>query len=189
MSNVTVNDMLNSDRAAEFYSVKLCRKLKFTKEQEAEVALYLGAACVKASLKVTGCLNCQHILVPKKDFTRSSTSKYYLIDFKQFDNFCNHLSYLRDEECQLFQYVNSVFVNYTCSTLKVSGLNILSDICQLYMRNVMVNEWLTDECYDHRLSVLKYFIRAKLYKLIRDKNDAIRQIRSWSQTRRDLRNQ
>lgn len=190
LSNASINDnQLESERAAEFYSVKLTRKLKYGTEQEAEVSSYIGAACVKASLKLTNCSNCNHILVPKHDVSRHSTDNYILIDFKQFDDYCNHLSYLRSNECQLFQHINSLFINYTCNSLKTSGCNVLSRIMEHYLGNVMVGRWLLEECYHHRLSILKYFIRAKLYRLIRDKNDNIRQIRSWSQTRRDLRNQ
>jgi hypothetical protein len=72
-------------------------------------------------------------------------------------------------------------------TLKKTGFQMPS-IRQMSHKEVKV--WVdNDKCKGHRISMLRLFIRVKIYRLIKDKNENWRKPKAWSQTRRDLRNQ
>ncbi|CAL8078358.1 unnamed protein product [Orchesella dallaii] len=187
--DIVEDNKVGLQSAAEFYSVNVVRKLKFGKEQESEVALYMGAACIKAITNMSSCETCEKMLVQRTEQITPEMGKYSLVDFKQYDRFSNGLAYLSKSESDLFQFVNSTFTKTTCQALNSGGTKVLSGVLDRFEKQLLVIGWLKEDCPDHRRQILQHFIRAKMYQLVKDKNDAIRQLRSWSQTRRDLRNQ
>lgn len=88
-----------------------------------------------------------------------------------------------------FTTLNKDFLRFICKTLEIDGTNILGNMLKSLEREIYINEWLSVDSCNHRLIILKYFLRAKLYRLIKDKNEGIRRAKAWNQTRREMRNQ
>lgn len=183
--------LVNKNEAADFYSVKLNRKLKFGDEQESIVASYIGGAAVHSFLKNKNCNKCKLLLCNISGSLNDISREFILVKAKEFDPASSHLVYLEVSCKRFFEHVNKFFLKYVTETLKESGTGILSGIYERFILDQIVKKWINEvkDCTDHRETMLKYFLRSKLYRLIKDKNENIIQIRCWDQTRRDCRNQ
>lgn len=168
--------------ASQFYGRKVKRRLKFGAEQEKSVISYFGPACILAINRKNRCKVCGNMLCFKVN------SKQLLVDFKQFD-FSRRLASLNRQTALIFLRLTSLFDKFAQETLNVEGRSIVSSILNLYLADKVVLEWISENCRAHKLQILKYFIRAKLYRSVKDKNETLRKVKSWNQTRRDLRNQ
>ena len=78
-------------------------------------------------------------------------------------------------------------------SLNLSGKNISGGIITEFLQLDLVDSWLNEPkdetCKEHRLLMIKLFTRTKVFKLMDDKNEDWVKSTSWSQTRRETRNQ
>lgn len=158
------------------------RKLKLGNEQEQCVLTYFAPACIKKVEEKIKCQRCKEMLVAVDKVDDG------LLGFKQ-ESKGKALSICTDDELKIFQFLNQNFENFATNSLQSNGCNIMSGILELYTASRCVQNWLSGDCSEHKLEIIKYFIRSKLYRAIKDKNESVRKIKSWNQTRRELRNQ
>lgn len=159
------------------------RKLKLGSQQEMSVMSYFGPACVVNVNHKNRCKKCDEMLC-KVDFADNST----LIHYKQ-ENEMNNLSALNENTEKVFRYLNKQYDNFFYLALNVSSDNICTEISKMYCCEEIIRNWMSDECKLHKLEILSYFIRTKLYRVLKDKNEDFRQVKSWNQSRRDQRDQ
>ncbi len=183
-------DIEDDDDAREsFYTIKISKQFKDHRQQDDIVAPYLGAASIRAVAALKKCDQCMKTLISKDEIPLSSTVNNILIDLKQIDSCLTGLVYLSNADGYMFTEVNSNFVVYATESLQLSGKGILEGIYLKCLQLKSVSDWLKGECSIHRKCILKYFLRAKIFRLIKDKNESSRKIKSWDQNRRQLRNQ
>jgi len=174
----SLNDSCN------FYGIKYKRNLKLGDEQEEVVAEYLGAASIKGVLKIKKCSRCREMLINASDSVSAT-----LINAKKY-SLNSDLKCLRSDVSAVFKFSNKMYPKYALETLNVAGACITEDILKRYQEDGELRAWFqNDECSEHRIAIMRYFIRAKTFKLVQDKNGSIKQAKSWNQSRRDLRNQ
>lgn len=84
-----------------------------------------------------------------------------------------------------------MFDEFTQVSLQSDGSEVATGILNQYLADNVILQWLELEleCKIHKIDMIKYFIRTKIYRIIKDKNEAVRKSKSWDQTRRELRNQ
>lgn len=179
-------DALPSNGSKNFFDLKSHRRLKLGNEQMTASVNYFGAASVFTINQKTKCNNCCKILIQSCDTV--DQDKRSLVYFKQFTDKHN-FSYLNEETESLFLLLNKLFDIYLKETLQTDGCNISKGILEKYLLISEVNDWIKGDCQLHKLSMIRYFVKVKLFRLSKDKNDLVRQSKSWDQTRRDLRNQ
>jgi hypothetical protein len=78
------------------------------------------------------------------------------------------------------------------STLSSTGTKIIYNMLEYITKNDPdVCAWLEniEECKEYRYLILNLILRAKLFLTVKQKNQDFKKIRSWGQTRLDLRNQ
>ena len=77
------------------------------------------------------------------------------------------------------------------SVLNESGTNIIKNIENCMLQKSYTINWINfvSKCSDHRKAMISTFLTSKIYRLVKDKNEQIRQSKCWDQTRRQLRNQ
>lgn len=173
-----------------FYEKKLNQKLKLLNQQEDMVAVYVGGACLQNQLRRLKCSQCKLMSESYKDEYPLKVDNT-LVAAKQFPGLTGSLIHLEESTANVFKYSSNLFMKFACKSLQTQGTNIIEGILQLFLKDEKVNEWLQKvaTCKTHRLSIFKYFLRAKLYRLVKDKNENIRKTKSWDQNRREMRNQ
>jgi hypothetical protein len=76
--------------------------------------------------------------------------------------------------------------------LDTDGCKILRTICDNVSKCDAINSWLTEDegiCLTHREKMLSKLVTSLINRLVKDKNENVKQSKSWSQTRINLRNQ
>ena len=128
--------------------------------------------------------NDEHILLIQKAY-----------DPNCFDNMYNDVSYsdmIGQTESNVFNIMSEEFLKIANISLQKSGRNIARNIEVELIKIEVVKDWLNsavEECRAHREYMIQLFVRAKVFRLVKDINEKWRQSKSWKQTRRDLRNQ
>jgi len=168
-------------KVPSFYGRKSSRILKLEKEQVNEVVGYFGPVCVLAVNEKNACNRCAQMVNCKDDCVG-------FINFKQMEA-SRSLATLNDEVKSVFLLLNNKFDEFTQTTLKQDGSDIALGILQKYISIDVISKWMNDSCKSHKLEIIKYFIRVKLYRIVKDKNENLKKAKSWDQTRRELRNQ
>ncbi len=173
-----------SSKSKQFYGRSSKRSLKLGKQQEDSVLSYFGPSCVFVVNEKNKCDNCSKMLV----FEGKGGNK--LVDFKQFEVSAK-LASLTNESHKIFLHLNCLFDEFTQVSLKSDGSEIAAGILNQYLLDGIISQWLEMElnCKVHKIDMIKYFIRTKIYRIVKDKNEAVKKSKGWGQTRRELRNQ
>lgn len=186
-----VNASISSDMSNEtnyvskkipyFYGRKSSRVLKLGKEQQNEVISYFGPVCVLSVNRKNACIRCAQ-MVNYRD------NNVGFVNYKQMEA-SSSLATLNDETKSIFVYLNTKFDEFTQATLKEDGSEVASGILKRFISTDLISKWTQGSCKTHKMDMISYFIRVKLYRIVRDKNENVKKSKSWDQTRRDLRNQ
>lgn len=185
-TSLTTSDDPTNETLAEnktFYCKLSKRKLKLGKEQERCAISYFGPACVSAIIDKNNCVRCEEML--------NTIENCKVIDLNHFSQQegCRYLSSLDNNTLSIFLFLNQHFDKYANESLRSDASRILKGIMDKFLEHTDISNWLNDECREHKLEIIRYFIRTKIYRLVKDKNEQIKKPKSWDQTRRELRNQ
>ncbi len=183
---VTLPDERYNDTLADntkFFCKLSKRQLKLGKEQEKCAISYFGPACVAAINEKNNCDRCESML--------NSIENSKVLDLNHFgqQEGCRFLSSLDNDTMSVFLFLNQHFDRFANESLRFDACGILKGILDKFVDCTKISSWLNDECKQHKLEIMRYFIRVKIYRIIKDKNENIRKPKAWDQTRRELRNQ
>lgn len=177
------NPTTKSNPARVFFGVKTNRRLTLGTEQMECAMEYFGAAVVSAIAKQYKCTSCKSLVVSKSNGSLDKT----LINEKEHNH--KMLGFLTEESEKIFFWLDSAFEEMLTKSLNLDGSKICKSLLDIIVANPDIRSWLNHPCNLHRVSMIKYYLRCKLYRLCKDKNETIRKVKSWKQTRRELRNQ
>jgi hypothetical protein len=98
---------------------------------------------------------------------------------------------VKNGACDVFKIINEEFRNAMIKYMNPNGVRIIKNALAWIMRNELVRDWVYEisDCKLHRENMIKLFIRAKIYQLLKHKNQLYKEPKSFSQTRRQLRDQ
>lgn len=166
------------------------------KEDDASnnVAIYMGTFCVKKIFKKYNCTFCKLLLSETVDVNELdhllSVNKSYSSDFVSANFTAIAFNNVASQDtCSVFKIINQKFLDFACDTLTLSGEFICRKIEDVILKQTEIMHWVNNSECLHRIDMIRLFLRIKMFKLISDKNEKWRSPKSWSQTRRDLRNQ
>lgn len=159
------------------------RKLKYGAEQEKDVVSYFGPACIFKNTQKIPCIDCSSLL------NKIEAGKDYIFSDSVNFSTTKTLHYLDNPTLLVFLFLNKNFDRFLSLSVGNTGTKVGSTILNHYLGCREITDWISGQCREHRLSIIKYFIRVKMFRIIKDKNEEAKKAKSWSQTRRDLRNQ
>lgn len=181
----------NSEKVAElseannsnFLNLKCKRRLKFGAEQGKAAITYFAPVCIKMASEKSKCKQCALLL---KAVSQDSETDFNLFTRLKSDG---KLLSVDNSTMYTFTYLNENFDAVFHITLSKSSNDIAKNVFESITKSSLVQEWLNADCKEHRTTAIMFFIRAKIFRLVKDKNETVKKVKSWNQTRRDLRNQ
>jgi hypothetical protein len=160
------------------------------------VSAYMGTFCVKKIVQKTNCLHCKRLLNHKINNIGDKILTYnraYNPEslHKTFDNIC-YFDKVCSETILVFKLLNNNFWDVCSTILNNTCTNVSAKVERELTKQPVISDWLSNcqpDCRNHRMKMIKLFIRCKIFRIVKDQNEKWQQPKSWSQTRIELRNQ
>lgn len=165
------------------------------------VAVYMGNWAVKKILRRTKCKYCESMLELRNDNRDplESPMDETMLRAKSFSNMAyknkSHLGYdriIREEVKVIFKRIFHQFRDAAVESLNDQGKAIGRNIFRHIRNDHLIFNWLNDcseTCQKHGKIMVRLIITTKVFLLIKKRNSAVVQSKSFNQTRRQLRHQ
>ena len=178
-------------------------KMSLLDIKDENVAVYIGNWAIKTVLKKKGCESCEKMLefpggkdhVVKFDQNEILTRYKSRTGDQAFESTTNALSYghtINKDTRNIVDHIIQYFRIAVRETLQLSGTHVTHKIQKRLLFDDVISSWIKctgPNCEAHKMKMLNLIVTAKIYQLVKTRNQQIKCIKSTNSTLNQLRHQ